>query len=56
MRQIAPQDRGSHRPAIFDRLRPEAAVAEGETLIHDWVYENRAIYLTDLNKSGLEFS
>ncbi len=29
-----------------------AAVAEGSTLLHDWVYENRAIYLTDLNKLG----
>lgn len=27
-----------------------AAMAEGRTLIHDWVYENRAIYLTDLSK------
>ena len=27
-----------------------AAQAEGRTLIHDWVYENRAIYLTELNK------
>jgi UDP-N-acetylglucosamine 1-carboxyvinyltransferase len=29
-----------------------AASAQGQTLIHDWVYENRAIYLTDLNKLG----
>jgi UDP-N-acetylglucosamine 1-carboxyvinyltransferase len=29
-----------------------AAVAEGHTLIHDWVYDNRAIYLTDLNRLG----
>ena len=29
-----------------------AAVAEGQTYLHDWVYENRAIYLTDLNKLG----
>lgn len=27
-----------------------AAVAEGRTLIHDWSYENRAIYLTELSK------
>jgi UDP-N-acetylglucosamine 1-carboxyvinyltransferase len=27
-----------------------AAVASGQTLLHDWVYENRAIYLTELNK------
>ncbi|MFC5265642.1 helix-turn-helix domain-containing protein [Kribbella qitaiheensis] len=29
-----------------------AASATGQTMIHDWVYENRAIYLTDLNKLG----
>ena len=28
-----------------------AAVAEGQTLLHDWVYENRAIYLTELTKA-----
>ena len=29
-----------------------AATATGQTLLHDWVYENRAIYLTDLTKLG----
>jgi UDP-N-acetylglucosamine 1-carboxyvinyltransferase len=29
-----------------------AACAKGKTLIHDWVYENRAIYLTELNRLG----
>ena len=29
---------------------PIAAMAEGETLIHDWVFEDRAIYFTELNK------
>ncbi|MFI5780713.1 helix-turn-helix domain-containing protein [Nocardia sp. NPDC051570] len=29
-----------------------AATAEGKTLVHDWVYENRAIYLTELTKLG----
>lgn len=29
-----------------------AAAAQGKTLIHDWVYDNRAIYLTDLNRLG----
>src|SRR3954453_13751065 len=29
-----------------------AAVAHGQTMIHDWVYENRAIYLTELTKLG----
>lgn len=27
-----------------------AAMAEGRTLIHDWIYENRAIYLIELSK------
>ncbi len=29
-----------------------AAAAHGQTMIHDWVYENRAIYLTELTKLG----
>lgn len=29
---------------------PIAAAAHGETLIHDWTYENRAIYYTELSK------
>jgi UDP-N-acetylglucosamine 1-carboxyvinyltransferase len=31
-----------------------AATAEGQTMLHDWVYENRAIYLTELNKLGAQ--
>ena len=31
-----------------------AAVAHGQTLLHDWVYENRAIYLVELNKLGAQ--
>ncbi|MDN5771077.1 MAG: UDP-N-acetylglucosamine 1-carboxyvinyltransferase, partial [Microlunatus sp.] len=31
-----------------------AAAAEGKTVIHDWVYENRAIYLTELNRLGAQ--
>ncbi len=31
---------------------PVAVKAEGTTLIHDWVYENRAIYFTELNRLG----
>ncbi|MFL6090544.1 MAG: UDP-N-acetylglucosamine 1-carboxyvinyltransferase [Aeromicrobium sp.] len=31
-----------------------AAMAEGQTMLHDWVYENRAIYLTELNKLGAQ--
>src|SRR3989344_7802562 len=29
-----------------------AMKATGETLLHDWTYENRAIYLTELSKMG----
>lgn len=32
---------------------PILALAEGRTLVHDWVYENRAIYFTDLIKLGV---
>lgn len=32
---------------------PIAAVARGRTLIHDWIYENRAIYFTEMNKIGV---
>ena len=31
-----------------------AAMADGSTIVHDWVYENRAIYLTDLAKLGAD--
>lgn len=31
---------------------PIAAVAKGRTLIHDWVYEERALYYTELKKLG----
>jgi len=31
---------------------PIAAVVEGRTLIHDWTYENRAIYYTEMTKVG----
>ncbi|HTB49254.1 MAG TPA: UDP-N-acetylglucosamine 1-carboxyvinyltransferase [Verrucomicrobiae bacterium] len=33
---------------------PIAAVAKGRTLIHDWMYENRAIYYTELTKIGAQ--
>lgn len=32
---------------------PIAAVAQGRTLIHDWTYENRAIYYTEMTKVGV---
>jgi UDP-N-acetylglucosamine 1-carboxyvinyltransferase len=31
---------------------PIATLAEGTTLIHDWMWENRAIYFTELNRLG----
>lgn len=31
-----------------------AAVAHGQTMLHDWVYENRALYLVELNKLGAD--
>lgn len=31
---------------------PIAAICKGRTLIHDWTYENRAIYYTELTKIG----
>jgi len=60
--------RPSHLHAPLDKIHPMpfpglnidnlpffaviAAVAEGQTFLHDWVYDNRAIYLTELNKLG----
>jgi UDP-N-acetylglucosamine 1-carboxyvinyltransferase len=33
---------------------PIATQAEGQTLIHDWMWENRAIYFTELNRLGAQ--
>jgi UDP-N-acetylglucosamine 1-carboxyvinyltransferase len=33
---------------------PICAVARGRTLIHDWMYENRAIYYTEMTKVGMQ--
>lgn len=33
---------------------PIATQAKGQTLIHDWVYENRAIYFLELKKLGAD--
>jgi len=33
---------------------PIGAVLSGRTLIHDWMYENRAIYYTEMSKVGME--
>lgn len=32
---------------------PISAVAKGRTLIHDWMFENRAIYYTEMSKIGV---
>lgn len=33
---------------------PIAAISEGITLIHDWTWENRAIYFMEINKLGAD--
>lgn len=33
---------------------PIAALAQGTTLIHDWTWENRAIYFTELSRLGAQ--
>ena len=33
---------------------PISCMAEGQTLIHDWTWENRAIYFTELNRLGAD--
>ncbi len=33
---------------------PIACVATGQTLVHDWTWENRAIYFTELNRLGAD--
>ena len=33
---------------------PISAAAKGRTLIHDWMYENRAIYFTEMTKIGMQ--
>ncbi len=35
---------------------PIALKAKGQTMIHDWVYENRAIYFMELNKLGADIN
>lgn len=49
-------------PAVYPGLNIDnlpffaviATQAEGQTLIHDWVYEKRAIYFTELDRLGAE--
>lgn len=33
---------------------PIAALVRGRTLIHDWMYENRALYYTEMTKVGMQ--
>ena len=35
---------------------PIAIKAQGQTMVHDWVYENRAIYFTELNRLGADIT
>src|SRR5687767_15383347 len=35
-------------------LFPYTTLFRSQTLLHDWVYENRAIYLTELTKLGAQ--
>ena len=59
-RLVALEDKISCRPypgLNIDHLPyfvPIAASAQGTTLIHDWVYENRALYYTELNRIGAD--
>lgn len=49
-------------PNLYPGLNPDnlpyfvpiAAVCHGRTLIHDWMYENRAIYYTEMTKVGAQ--
>ena len=49
-------------PNLYPGLNPDnipyfvliACIAKGRTLIHDWMYENRAIYYTELTKIGAQ--
>lgn len=49
-------------PNLYPGLNPDnlpyfvpiSSVANGRTLIHDWIYENRAIYYTELTKIGAQ--
>ncbi|MFH1620851.1 MAG: UDP-N-acetylglucosamine 1-carboxyvinyltransferase [Patescibacteria group bacterium] len=58
----APQDKihASPYPGInTDNLPffvPIATQASGTTLIHDWMWENRAIYFTELNRLGADIT
>jgi UDP-N-acetylglucosamine 1-carboxyvinyltransferase len=40
-------------PDCLPYFVPIAAVCKGRTLIHDWMFENRAIYYTEMTKVGM---
>lgn len=40
-------------PDCIPYFVPISAVTEGRTLIHDWMFENRAIYYTEMSKIGM---
>jgi UDP-N-acetylglucosamine 1-carboxyvinyltransferase len=56
---LAPKDK--IHPNVFPGLNidhlpyfvPIAAVAKGRTLIHDWIYEDRALMYTEMKKIGV---
>lgn len=56
---VAPKDK--LHPNLWPGINPDnipyfvpiVAVAKGRTLIHDWIFENRAIYYTEMNKIGV---
>lgn len=57
---VAPEEKVYGRPfpgVNIDHLPyfvPIAALAEGRTLIHDWVYEDRALMFTEMKKVGVK--
>ncbi len=57
---LAPEDKMYGRPfpgLNIDNLPyfvPIVAVAKGRTLIHDWVYEDRALMFTEMKKIGVD--
>lgn len=40
-------------PDCIPYFVPICGVAKGRTLIHDWIFENRAIYFTEMTKIGM---
>lgn len=40
-------------PDCIPYFVPICGVAKGRTLIHDWIFENRAIYFTEMTKVGM---